>query len=84
MPAQTVTSHEMEDVMPQSELEGTEAYQGRMRAIGLRPMQVWVPDVHRPGFADEVRRQVAVLRDQVEEDEVLEFIEVAQDIQGWG
>jgi hypothetical protein len=28
-----------------------------LRAAGLRPLQIWVPDVRRPGFADECRRQ---------------------------
>jgi len=28
-----------------------------MRAAGLRPVQIWVPDTRRPGFAEECRRQ---------------------------
>lgn len=24
---------------------------------GLRPVQIWVPDTRRPGFAEECRRQ---------------------------
>ncbi|MCK3786715.1 DUF3018 family protein [Sinorhizobium meliloti] len=28
-----------------------------MRAAGLRPVQIWIPDNRRPGFADECRRQ---------------------------
>ncbi|PII38400.1 hypothetical protein T190_21095 [Sinorhizobium meliloti CCBAU 01290] len=28
-----------------------------LRAAGLRPVQIWVPDTRRPGFADECRRQ---------------------------
>jgi hypothetical protein len=28
-----------------------------MRAAGLRPIQIWVPDTRRPGFAAECRRQ---------------------------
>ncbi|MGN6487388.1 MAG: antitoxin MazE family protein [Devosia sp.] len=30
-----------------------------LRAAGLRPVQIWVPDARRPGFAEEYRRQVA-------------------------
>ncbi len=51
--------------------------------MGLRPVQVWVPDVTQPGFAKEVRRQVAVVRNQSEEDEALDFIDTAQDTRGW-
>ena len=29
----------------------------KMRARGLRPIQIWVPDVRAPGFAEELARQ---------------------------
>jgi hypothetical protein len=32
-----------------------------LRAAGLRPIQIWVPDTRRPGFADECRRQANVV-----------------------
>lgn len=28
-----------------------------LRAAGLRPVQIWVPDTSLPGFAEECRRQ---------------------------
>jgi hypothetical protein len=28
-----------------------------LREAGLRPVQIWVPDTRRPGFAEECRRQ---------------------------
>ncbi|AYG77011.1 MULTISPECIES: antitoxin MazE family protein [Rhizobium] len=28
-----------------------------LRAAGLRPVQIWVPDTRRPGFAAECHRQ---------------------------
>ena len=28
-----------------------------LRDAGLRPVQIWVPDTRRPGFAEECRRQ---------------------------
>ena len=28
-----------------------------LRRAGLRPVQIWVPDTRRPGFAEECRRQ---------------------------
>lgn len=28
-----------------------------LKAAGLRPLQIWVPDTRRPGFAEECRRQ---------------------------
>lgn len=32
-----------------------------MRALGLRPVQIWVPDTRARGFAEEYRRQSALL-----------------------
>jgi len=29
----------------------------KLRAAGLRPIQIWVPDTRAPGFAEECRRQ---------------------------
>lgn len=31
-----------------------------LRAAGLRPVQIRVPDTRTPGFADECRRQIAL------------------------
>lgn len=33
------------------------AHRERLRAQGLRPLQIWVPDVRAPGFSKEARRQ---------------------------
>jgi hypothetical protein len=32
-----------------------------LRAAGLRPLQIWVPDTRRPGFAEECRRQSRIV-----------------------
>lgn len=32
-----------------------------MRAAGLRPVQIWVPDTRRPDFAEECRRQAHIV-----------------------
>ena len=33
----------------------------KMRASGLRPVQIWVPDTRSPGFAAECRRQCKLI-----------------------
>ena len=33
------------------------AHRARLRAEGLRPIQIWVPDVRSPQFIKEARRQ---------------------------
>lgn len=32
-------------------------HRARLREQGLRPVQIWVPDVRAPGFAEEAHRQ---------------------------
>ncbi|MGH2626052.1 MAG: antitoxin MazE-like protein [Anaerolineales bacterium] len=41
-------------------------YRERMRAAGLRTMQMWVPDTRTPSFPRKLRRQVALLRGRPE------------------
>jgi len=33
----------------------------RLRALGLRPVQIWVPDVRAPDFVAEAHRQSAAI-----------------------
>ena len=32
-----------------------------LRAMGLRPPQIWIPDARRPGFAEECSRQARLV-----------------------
>jgi hypothetical protein len=36
-------------------------HRDRLRAQGLRPVQIWVPDVRTPQFAAEAHRQSAAI-----------------------
>ncbi|MCW5547406.1 MAG: antitoxin MazE family protein [Opitutaceae bacterium] len=63
---------------PKSATSKMQAYRERLRAQGLKPVQIWVPDVDAPGFDKELRRQAARL-DPVHEEEVMRFIEAAAD-----
>ena len=52
------------------------SYRARMRAAGLRPLQIWVPDTRAPGFADTCRRQAyAIAASDPAGDEIMRFIE---------
>ncbi|WP_121242250.1 antitoxin MazE family protein [Sulfurisoma sediminicola] len=50
-------------------------YRDRLRAAGLRPIQLWVPDTRAPGFADECRRQSAALAHDAAEAATAAFID---------
>jgi len=52
-------------------------YRARMRAAGLRPIQLWVPDLNAKGFGAKLRRQVANL-DRQQEADALDFIEAVE------
>jgi hypothetical protein len=58
-------------------------YRDKMEAAGLRPLQIWVPDTKRPGFAAECRRQSLVLRDDPAERDMQDWIDAAFDTEGW-
>jgi hypothetical protein len=55
------------------------AHRQRLRAAGLRPVQIWVPDTRRPGFAEECRRQSLTLREDPAEQIALHFMEEISD-----
>ena len=38
-----------------------QAYRTRLRAQGLRPVQIWVPDTRAPEFAAEAHRQAVAV-----------------------
>jgi hypothetical protein len=42
---------------PKSSREKVRAYRERLRRQGLRPLQIWVPDVRSPAFRAEAHRQ---------------------------
>ena len=50
----------------------------KLRAAGLRPLQIWVPDTRAPGFALECARQARLVADADKRDGSLDFWEAAQ------
>ena len=54
-----------------------------LRKAGLRPVQLWVPDTRAPGFADECRRQSALLLNDAQERATLHWIEDVSSAAGW-
>jgi L-alanine-DL-glutamate epimerase-like enolase superfamily enzyme len=47
--------------MPMSVNERVQKRRDALREAELRPVQIWVPDTRRPGFAEECRRQSLVV-----------------------
>ena len=63
--------------------ERAQRHRAKLRQAGLRPIQLWVPDTRQASFAEECRRQSALVRDDPGEREVLDWIEAASDTDGW-
>ena len=63
--------------------ERVQKHRDRLRAAGLRPVQIWVPDTRSSGFAKECRRQSLALQHDPQEADILNWLESAADTQGW-
>jgi mRNA interferase MazF len=55
--------------------EKVRKHRAKLRAQGLRPIQIWVPDVHSPEFIAEARRQSQMLAESPYAREDQEFVD---------
>jgi hypothetical protein len=68
---------------PLSTREKVKAHRERLRAQGLRPIQIWVPDVRSPVFAAEAHRQsLLVVQSELEKDDQ-DFVDSISDLADW-
>jgi hypothetical protein len=58
-------------------------YRNRMKAAGLRPIQLWVPDVRSRKIVEEVRKQSIRVSSDPREGTVMDFVESVMDREGW-
>lgn len=66
---------------PQPSRAKVQQHRERLRAQGLRPIQIWVPDVRAPAFRAEAHRQSFAVAISAHADEDQAFIDA---ISGWG
>jgi len=57
-------------------------HRAALRETGLRPVQIWVPDTRRPGFAEECRRQSLLFQSEAHEQETTDWLEATADREG--
>lgn len=69
----------------QSVRERVQSHRNRLRASGLRPVQIWVPDTRRPNFAEECRRQSLLAAESDKADKEMQGFmdEALADVDGW-
>jgi hypothetical protein len=64
---------------PKSSRDKVRAHRERLRRQGLRPLQIWVPDVRSPAFKAEAHRQSMVLAESQLEREDQDFVDAVSD-----
>ena len=69
--------------MALSTTEKAAKYRERLRAQGLRPVQIWVPDTRSKTLAEEVRRQSLRVSQKDESDLMDELDMAASQIEDW-
>ncbi len=50
-------------------------HRARLRALGLRPIQLWIPDTRTPEFKAEARRQSLAVAKSPQEEDDLAFVD---------
>jgi hypothetical protein len=63
----------------QNSREKVQSYRARMRAKGLRPIQIWVPDTRTAAFRTEAHRQSRAVAHSSHAREDQDFIDAVAD-----
>ena len=58
-------------------------HRAQLRAAGLRPIQIWVPDTRQSSFAEECRRQSLLLKNDPLESEIKDWLDEVRDTKDW-
>ena len=64
---------------PRSSKDKVRAHRERLREQGLRPIQIWVPDVRSPAFKAEAHRQSMLVAESEHETEDQDFVDAVSD-----
>jgi hypothetical protein len=57
-------------------------HRDKMKAAGLKPVTIWVPDVDAPGYAEKVAEAIAIVNASADEKIILEELSNVE-IDGW-
>ena len=57
-------------------------HRDKMKAAGLKPVTIWVPDVNAPGYAQEVAEAIALINASADEKAILEKLSNVE-IEAW-
>ena len=63
-----------------SSREKVRTHRDRLRAQGLRPIQIWVPDTRSPAFAADARRQSRLVAESPHAAEDQAFVDAISEL----
>jgi hypothetical protein len=55
----------------------------KMKAAGLKPVTIWVPDVNAPGYREEIRRQCKLINASADSERVIDEMLSVADFSDW-
>ena len=58
-------------------------HRDKMKAAGLKPVTIWVPDVNAPGYRDALARDIARINADEESTRVMEDMLELADFSDW-
>jgi surfactin synthase thioesterase subunit len=67
---------------PKASRDKVSAHRVRLRRQGLRPLQIWVPDMRSPAFVAEAHRQSLAVANSSQAREDQNFIDAVSDLDG--
>lgn len=62
--------------------ERVRKHREKMKAAGLKPVTIWVPDVNSPEYREQVARAIEIINNSPEEKQILEELSSIE-IDGW-
>jgi hypothetical protein len=63
--------------------ERVQKHRDKMKAAGLKPVTIWVPDVNAPGFREKLARDIAIINADADSHLVMEQILAVADFSDW-
>jgi hypothetical protein len=76
-----VTLNSKESAMADS-AKRVQKHRDKMKAAGLKPVTIWVPDVNAPGYAEQLAREIELINNSPDEKLLLEQLSNIE-IEGW-
>ncbi|MDO9562665.1 MAG: antitoxin MazE family protein [Bradyrhizobium sp.] len=58
-------------------------HRDKMKAAGLKPVTIWIPDVNAPGFREQIARAIEVINADAESQRVMDEMLALSDFSDW-